>query len=99
MATPRCPAPPTAGLRPLSAGVCAFVYRLDQLHGRTPSGYAPRSNEATPPNLAIRYHFPLEVALDPREPVIIETLIPNSTDFKQWGVAPDDIRHMASIHT
>jgi hypothetical protein len=52
-----------------------------------------------PPNLAIRYHFPLEVALDPREPVIIETLIPNSTDFKQWGVAPDDIRNMASIHT
>jgi hypothetical protein len=61
-------------------------------------GYAPRSNEATPPNLAIRYHFPLEVALDPREPVIIETLIPNSTDFKQWGIAPDDIRDMASIH-
>jgi hypothetical protein len=52
-----------------------------------------------PPNLAIRYHFPLEVALDPREPVIIETLIPNSTDFKQWGVAPDDIRNMALIHT
>jgi hypothetical protein len=51
-----------------------------------------------PPNLAIRYHFPLEVALDPREPVIIEKLIPNSTDFKKWGVAPDDIRDMASIH-
>jgi hypothetical protein len=45
-------------------------------------GYAPRrSNEAMPPNLAIRYHFPLEVALDPREPVIIEKLIPDSTDF------------------
>jgi hypothetical protein len=30
-------------------------------------------------NQSIRYHFPLEVALDPREPVIIEKLIPNST--------------------
>jgi hypothetical protein len=52
-----------------------------------------------PLNLAIRYHFPLEVALDPREPVIIETLIRTSTDFKQWGVAPGDIRDMASIYT
>jgi hypothetical protein len=50
-------------------------------------------------NQSIRYHFPLEVALDPREPVIIEKLIRNSTDFKQWGVAPDDIRDMASICT
>ena len=41
-----------------------------------------------PSNLQIRYHFPLEVALDPRVPVIIETLISNSTDFMQWGIAP-----------
>ncbi len=41
-----------------------------------------------PSNLQIRYHFPLEVALDPRVPVIIETLISNSTDFMQWSIAP-----------
>jgi hypothetical protein len=48
-----------------------------------------------PPDLAIRYHLPLGSA----RAVIIETLIPNSTDFEQWGVASDDIRNMASIHT
>jgi hypothetical protein len=50
------------------------------------------------PNLRVRYHFPLEVELGPRGPVIIETLIRNSTDFKEYGVAPDDIRDMATIH-
>ena len=29
---------------------------------------------------------------------IIETLIPNSTDFMQWGIAPDHIRDSFDPH-
>jgi len=45
----------------------------------------------------MRYHFPDEVELDPREPVIIQKLLTDTSEFVQCGVAPSDVRDMESI--
>ena len=45
----------------------------------------------------MRYHFPDEVELDAREPVIIQKLLTGTSEFVQCGVAPSDIRDMELI--
>jgi hypothetical protein len=45
----------------------------------------------------VRYHFPDEVELDPREPVIIQKLVTGTSEFVQVGVAPSDVRDMKAI--
>jgi hypothetical protein len=45
----------------------------------------------------IRYHYPDEIDLDPREPVIIEMMVSGECEFAQCGIAPDDVRNMDSI--
>ena len=45
----------------------------------------------------IRYHFPDEVELAPHEHVTLEKLLPNTLEFSEYAVAPDDVRDMKSI--
>ncbi len=48
-------------------------------------------------DVEIRWHFPEEVELDPREPVIIQKLVAGTSEFVKCGVAPDGVRDMDSI--
>lgn len=45
----------------------------------------------------IRYHFPNKIELDAGERVVLEELLPGTSEFVERAVAPDNVRDMESI--